>query len=51
MFQLLSHEVATLVWDKGHGAPPVQTILQALMDIILGQVAHPVLCRSFKESC
>ncbi|XP_044051427.1 thyroid adenoma-associated protein homolog isoform X2 [Siniperca chuatsi] len=37
IFQLLSSEVAPLVWDKEHGGPTVQTILQALMDIILGQ--------------
>ncbi|XP_045890923.1 thyroid adenoma-associated protein homolog isoform X2 [Micropterus dolomieu] len=37
IFQLLSNEVAPLVWDKEHGGPPVQTILQALMNIILGQ--------------
>lgn len=39
MFQLLPSEVAPLVWDKGNGGPTVQSILQALMDIILGQVS------------
>lgn len=39
MFQLLSSEVAPLVWDKEHRGPTVQQILQALMDIILGQVS------------
>uniref|UniRef100_A0A3B4ZZQ2 Thyroid adenoma-associated protein homolog n=1 Tax=Stegastes partitus TaxID=144197 RepID=A0A3B4ZZQ2_9TELE len=38
MFQLLSSEVAPLVWEKDHRGPTVQKILQALMDIILGQV-------------
>ncbi|XP_026199632.1 thyroid adenoma-associated protein homolog isoform X2 [Anabas testudineus] len=37
IFQLLSKEVAPLVWDKEQAAPAVQKILQALMDIILGQ--------------
>ncbi|XP_067376091.1 tRNA (32-2'-O)-methyltransferase regulator THADA isoform X2 [Channa argus] len=38
VFQLLSREVAPLVWDKENKGPvTVQTILQALMDIILGQ--------------
>ncbi|XP_070759925.1 tRNA (32-2'-O)-methyltransferase regulator THADA [Enoplosus armatus] len=40
IFQLLSSEVAPLVWDKEHGGPTVQPILQALMDIILGQVCN-----------
>lgn len=39
MFQLLSSEVAPLVWDKVPEGPTVQSILQALMDIILGQVS------------
>ncbi|GAA6224743.1 thyroid adenoma-associated protein homolog isoform X1 [Lates japonicus] len=39
-FQLLSGEVAPLVWDKEHGDPTVQRILQALMDIILGQCCN-----------
>ncbi|KAM3611107.1 uncharacterized protein V6R79_013523 [Siganus canaliculatus] len=37
IFQLLSREVAPLVWDKEHGGATVQTILQSLMNIILGQ--------------
>ncbi|KAK2837266.1 hypothetical protein Q5P01_014478 [Channa striata] len=38
IFQLLSREVAPLVWDKENKGPAsLQTILQALMDIILGQ--------------
>ncbi|XP_040011618.1 thyroid adenoma-associated protein homolog isoform X2 [Xiphias gladius] len=40
MFQLLSCEVAPLVWDKEHGGPAVQKILQALMDLILGQCCN-----------
>ncbi|XP_051278992.1 thyroid adenoma-associated protein homolog [Dicentrarchus labrax] len=40
VFQLLSSEVAPLVWDKNHGGPTVQTILQALMDIILGKCCN-----------
>ncbi|XP_040897367.1 thyroid adenoma-associated protein homolog [Toxotes jaculatrix] len=39
-FQLLSSEVAPLVWDTEHGSPAVQKILQALMDIILGQCCN-----------
>lgn len=38
MFQLLSREIAALVWDKQHRGPAVQTILQALLEIILGKV-------------
>lgn len=38
MFQLLSREISALVWDKQHGGPAVQTILQALLEIILGKV-------------
>lgn len=38
MFQLLSREIAALVWDKQDGGPTVQTILQALLEIILGKV-------------
>uniref|UniRef100_A0A7N8YBI2 Si:ch211-225b11.4 n=1 Tax=Mastacembelus armatus TaxID=205130 RepID=A0A7N8YBI2_9TELE len=37
MFQLLSSDIAPLVWDKEHKDPSVQKILQALVDIILGQ--------------
>lgn len=40
IFQLLSSEVAPLVWDEAHSSSAVQKILQALMDIILGQVSH-----------
>ncbi|XP_073321451.1 tRNA (32-2'-O)-methyltransferase regulator THADA [Pagrus major] len=40
MFQLLSSEVAPLVWDEEHRSPTVQEILQALMDIILGQCCN-----------
>ncbi|KAM9360663.1 tRNA (32-2'-O)-methyltransferase regulator THADA [Symphorus nematophorus] len=40
IFQLLSSEVAPLVWDKEHRGPIVQVILQALMDIILGQCCN-----------
>ncbi|XP_029365595.1 thyroid adenoma-associated protein homolog isoform X2 [Echeneis naucrates] len=39
-FQLLSSEVAPLVWDKEHTDPTVQKILQALMDIILGKCSN-----------
>lgn len=38
VFQLLSSEIAALVWDKEREAPMVQTILQALIEIILGKV-------------
>lgn len=38
MFQLLSREIAALVWDKQHRGPTVQMILQALLEIILGKV-------------
>lgn len=38
VFQLLSREIAALVWDKEHRGPTVQTILQALLEIILGKV-------------
>ncbi|XP_034548017.1 thyroid adenoma-associated protein homolog isoform X2 [Notolabrus celidotus] len=40
IFQLLSSEVAPLVWEKEHVCPAVQNILQALMDIILGQCSN-----------
>uniref|UniRef100_A0A1A7X425 Uncharacterized protein n=1 Tax=Iconisemion striatum TaxID=60296 RepID=A0A1A7X425_9TELE len=40
MFQLLSREVAPHVWEQDHRDPVVQTILQALMDIILGQCSN-----------
>uniref|UniRef100_A0A3Q3F285 Si:ch211-225b11.4 n=1 Tax=Labrus bergylta TaxID=56723 RepID=A0A3Q3F285_9LABR len=40
IFQLLSREVAPLVWDKNHVSPDVQKILQALMDIVLGQCCN-----------
>lgn len=39
-FQLLSSDVAPLVWDVERGVPAMQKILQALMDIILGQVSY-----------
>ncbi|XP_029685958.1 thyroid adenoma-associated protein homolog isoform X2 [Takifugu rubripes] len=40
MFQLLSNEIAALVWDKEHAGPTLQTILQALIGIILGKSCH-----------
>ncbi|XP_074526959.1 tRNA (32-2'-O)-methyltransferase regulator THADA isoform X2 [Halichoeres trimaculatus] len=40
IFQLLSSEVAPLVWEKKDVCPAVQDILQALMDIILGQCSN-----------
>uniref|UniRef100_A0A3P8UEC5 Si:ch211-225b11.4 n=1 Tax=Amphiprion percula TaxID=161767 RepID=A0A3P8UEC5_AMPPE len=40
IFQLLSSEVAPLVWEKDHRGPTVQKILQALMDVILGQCCN-----------
>ncbi|XP_074494084.1 tRNA (32-2'-O)-methyltransferase regulator THADA isoform X3 [Sebastes fasciatus] len=44
IFQLLSSEVAPLVWaEEEHRDPTVERILQALMDIILGQSVCPVL--------
>lgn len=39
MFQLLSGEIAALVWDMKHDCPTVQTILQALIEIIQGKVS------------
>ncbi|XP_041644080.1 thyroid adenoma-associated protein homolog [Cheilinus undulatus] len=39
-FQLLSAELAPLVWDEDNVSPSVQTILQALMDIILGKCCN-----------
>lgn len=46
-FQLLSSEVAPLVWDKEKSSPVVQAILQALMDLILGQVSNKILLYQF----
>lgn len=46
-FQLLSSEVAPLVWDKENSSPAVQAILQALMDLILGQVSNKTLLYQF----
>lgn len=43
-FQLLSSEVAPLVWDEESSSAVLQEILQALMDIVLRQV-----CLSFKK--
>ncbi|KAM3867515.1 tRNA (32-2'-O)-methyltransferase regulator THADA [Diretmus argenteus] len=40
MFQLLPGEVVPLVWVKEHGSPAVQSILQALMDIVLAQCSN-----------
>ncbi|XP_023821654.1 thyroid adenoma-associated protein homolog [Oryzias latipes] len=40
IFQLLSSEVAPLVWKENHNSQPVQKILQALMNIILGQCCN-----------
>uniref|UniRef100_A0A667ZTH9 Si:ch211-225b11.4 n=1 Tax=Myripristis murdjan TaxID=586833 RepID=A0A667ZTH9_9TELE len=40
VFQLLPGEVAPLVWEREQGCPPVQSILQALMDLILGQCSN-----------
>ncbi|KAM4746045.1 tRNA (32-2'-O)-methyltransferase regulator THADA isoform 2-T2 [Anableps anableps] len=37
VFQLLPNEVVPLVWEENHSKEAVQRILQALMDIILGQ--------------
>ncbi|XP_034026181.1 thyroid adenoma-associated protein homolog [Thalassophryne amazonica] len=37
IFQLLSNELAPFVWRMEHRSPTLETILQALMDIILGQ--------------
>ncbi|XP_068560247.1 tRNA (32-2'-O)-methyltransferase regulator THADA isoform X2 [Cebidichthys violaceus] len=44
IFQLLPSEVAPLVWTKEHSGPTVQKILQALMDIILGQCSNRDTC-------
>ena len=38
MFQLLPGEVAPLVWEPNPAGPRLQSILQALVDVILGQV-------------
>ncbi|XP_034452342.1 thyroid adenoma-associated protein homolog isoform X1 [Hippoglossus hippoglossus] len=40
IFQLLSSELAPLVWEKTHSSSAVQTILQALVDIMLGQCCN-----------
>ncbi|XP_068167990.1 tRNA (32-2'-O)-methyltransferase regulator THADA [Antennarius striatus] len=40
MFQLLSGEVAPLVWGEKEDSPAMQVILQALMDVILGQCCN-----------
>uniref|UniRef100_UPI003AAEFBF2 tRNA (32-2'-O)-methyltransferase regulator THADA n=1 Tax=Centroberyx gerrardi TaxID=166262 RepID=UPI003AAEFBF2 len=40
IFQLLPGEVAPLVWVDQRGSPAVQSILQALMDIILGKCSN-----------
>uniref|UniRef100_A0A8C5ALD0 Thyroid adenoma-associated protein homolog n=1 Tax=Gadus morhua TaxID=8049 RepID=A0A8C5ALD0_GADMO len=37
MFQLLPGEVAPLVWEPNPAGPRLQSILQALVDVILGQ--------------
>ncbi|XP_056276061.1 thyroid adenoma-associated protein homolog isoform X3 [Pseudoliparis swirei] len=44
IFQLLPSEVAPLVWSEEHSDPTVQNILQALMDIILGQCSNRDTC-------
>ncbi|XP_047447791.1 thyroid adenoma-associated protein homolog isoform X2 [Mugil cephalus] len=44
IFQLLSTEVAPLVWQKDHGSAAVQKILQALVDVILGQCCNRDTC-------
>ena len=38
MFQLLPGEVAPLVWEPNPEGPRLQSILQALVDVILDQV-------------
>ena len=38
MFQLLPGEVAPLVWERRPEGPGLQSVLQALLDVILGQV-------------
>ncbi|XP_061585131.1 tRNA (32-2'-O)-methyltransferase regulator THADA [Cololabis saira] len=40
IFQLLSSEVAPLVWKEDQRSSPVQKILQALLGIILGQCCN-----------
>uniref|UniRef100_A0A1A8KRP4 Uncharacterized protein n=1 Tax=Nothobranchius kuhntae TaxID=321403 RepID=A0A1A8KRP4_NOTKU len=40
IFQLLSRELAPHVWEQDSRDPAVQMILQALMDIILGQCSN-----------
>lgn len=51
MFQLLHSEVAPLVWDEEHRSPTVQKILQALMDIILGQVCDFIFVTKVSVLC
>lgn len=38
MFQLLPEEVAPLVWGETPRGPQLQSILQSLLDVIVGQV-------------
>ncbi|XP_046872611.1 thyroid adenoma-associated protein homolog isoform X3 [Hypomesus transpacificus] len=40
IFQLLPGEVAPLVWGEERGSPALQSILQCLMDIILGKCSN-----------
>ncbi|XP_030000291.1 thyroid adenoma-associated protein homolog [Sphaeramia orbicularis] len=40
IFQLLSTEVSSVVWEKKDGSRAAQNILQALMDIVLGQCCN-----------
>ncbi|CAN9513218.1 unnamed protein product [Ophioblennius macclurei] len=40
MFQLLPTEITPLVWDQDHRSSTVQNILQALMNILLGQCCN-----------
>lgn len=47
-FQLLSSEVAPLVWDKTSSSAVLQEILQVLVDLILGEVCHKKTSISIK---
>lgn len=51
MFQLLSRQIAALVWDKQHRDSTVQTILQALLEIILGKVFSSHICFTNADLC
>lgn len=48
IFQLLPDQVSPVVWTEVEGSQVAQKILQALIDIILGQVSYQICrCLSF----